>query len=206
MIEIPRQSDIQNVFAMHEPQHMLSKLLWEIDKLITSLSVWTKNEGFPEPIFIAFNAAVTAWHMTDWLWQSRPETRELLSKRYSFAFNEGTRNGLREGLEAFQDAVAAESRHLYVCREVANGSKHMRKSRSDPDVSAVARWHLAIDGAGLVKPGDLMMSLVIIDGEHEEDASHWFIQAFGYWDQLFTKQKLITETARLPDTIIKRQR
>ena len=71
MVEVPKRSDIQTVFAMNEPQHMLSKLIWEIQRLTDAMSVW--NDKFPEPIFMAFNTAVTAWHITDWLWQSSPK-------------------------------------------------------------------------------------------------------------------------------------
>jgi hypothetical protein len=204
-VKTPPPSDIQNVFALNKPQHMLSKLLWEIESLSKSLSVWTQRGEFPEPLFIVWNAAVTAWHITDWLWQSTPEIREILTKRYKLKFVEGSKNALREGFEEFQNAVADESRFLYVCREIANGSKHMRKNKIDPDITAVARWDLAIEGAGHVRPGDLILSLFIVDGNHEEDATRWFIQAFGYWEQLFTKENLISVQARLPDKIIKSQ-
>ena len=140
-------------------------------RLSKSLSVWTKRSEFPEPLFIVWNTAVTAWHITDWLWQSTPEIRAVLAKRYGLQFSEGSKSALRNGLEEFQDAVAKESRHLYVCREIANGSKHMRKNNVDPDVTALARWDRVAQGAGCVQPGDLTMSLVIIDGDHEEDAS-----------------------------------
>jgi hypothetical protein len=115
---------------------------------------------------------------------------------------EGSKNALRKGLEKFQDAVAAESRFLYVCREIANGSKHMRKNRVDPDIRAEARWELAIQGAGYIKPGDLILSLYIVDGDHEEDANRWLIQAFGYWEEMFTKEKLVSVQNRLADKII----
>ena len=144
----------------------------------------------------------TAWHITDWLWQSTPEIRAVLAKRYGLQFSEGSKSALRNGLEEFQDAVAKESRHLYVCREIANGSKHMRKNNVDPDVTALARWDRVAQGAGCVQPGDLTMSLVIIDGDHEEDAARWFIQAFGYWEELFSIEKLVVISDRLPDKTI----
>jgi len=205
MAEIPKPSDIQNVFALNRPQHMLSKLLWEIDSLSKSLSVWTKRSEFPEPLFIVWNAAVTAWHITDWLWQSNPEIRAILARRYKLKFVEGNKNALRDGLEEFQDAIANDSRFLYVCREIANGSKHMRKNKTDLDITAEARWSLAIEGAGHVKSGDLILGLYIRDGDHEEDANRWLIQAFGYWEQVFSQEKLISVQNRLPDNVIKSQ-
>jgi hypothetical protein len=202
MVEVPKRSEIQTVFAMNEPQHMLSKLLWEIQRLMDAMSVWKDNEIFPEPIFMAFNTAVTAWHITDWLWQSSPKTRQVLETRFKLTFNEGTKSGLRKGLERFQDAIVADSRPLYICREIANASKHMGKTRVDPDVKAVANWDPVVDRTGLVRPGDLVMSLRISDGDERRDAVFWFIEAFGYWERLFTAEKLISHEARLPDKII----
>jgi hypothetical protein len=201
-MEIPKPSDIQNVFALNKPQHMLSKLLWEIDGLSRSLSVWTKKTEFPTPLFIVWNAVVTAWHITDWLWQSTPEIRAILAKRYNLKFVEGSKNALRDGLEEFQDAVVKDSRFLYVCREIANGSKHMRKNKIDPEITAEARWNVAVAGAGHVRPGDVILSLFIVDGDDEHDANRWLIQAFGYWEQVFTQENLVSVQSRLPDKVI----
>jgi len=120
-------------------------------------------------------------------------------------FVEGNKNALRDGLEEFQDAIANDSRFLYVCREIANGSKHMRKNKTDLDITAEARWSLAIEGAGHVKPADLILGLCIRDGDHEEDANRWLIQTFGYWEQVFSQEKLISVQNRLPDKVIKPQ-
>jgi hypothetical protein len=51
----------------------------------------------------------------------------------------------------------------------------MRKTKVDPDIHAIARWHEALERVGVVKPGDLVMSLTIKDGENERDAIMWFI-------------------------------
>lgn len=205
MVEAPKQSDIQNVFAMNEPLHMITKLMWELENLTKSMSVWTDNRGIPVPIFIAFNTAVTAWHITDWLWQSNPQTRAVLAKRYDFSFNEWKPKDLRAALKRFQNAVAQDSRPLHICREIANGSKHMRTDKVDPKVKAVARWDPVVEGVGLVKPGDLVVSLTVLDGEQSHDAARLFIEAFGYWEQLLTKEKLMVGKTRLPDTIIRQE-
>jgi hypothetical protein len=98
VVEAPKPSEIQNVLAMDDPQQMLAKLLWEIDRLATNMSVWADNEPFPVAIFTAFNAVVTAWHITDWLWQSSKERREILAKRYNFAYAE-TDTGIGRALK-----------------------------------------------------------------------------------------------------------
>ena len=203
MIEVPKPTDIPNVFGLSQPQHMVSKLYFEIMKLMDSLSVWTKGQEFPEPLFIAFNAAVTAWHITDWLWESRAETRALLKKRFGFEFNEWSNKGLSKGLNNFKDTVAKECRTLHICREIANGSKHMRRRNSDPAIKALAEWHPAIEAAGHVRVGDLVLALSIFDGDTKWDAVRLFIEAAGYWENLLREEKLITVEGRLPDKIIK---
>lgn len=202
MVEAPKPSEIQNVLAMDDPQQMLAKLLWEIRELTDAMSVWVENEEFPVAIFIAFNAVVTAWHITDWLWQSSSERRVALAKRYNFAYAE-TETGIRKGLERLQNAVVEDCRALYVCREIANGSKHMRRKKADPDVKAKAEWHKAWESVGVVNVGDYVMSMTITDGSEALDPIRWFIDAFGYWEKLFREQDWINAERRLPDKIIR---
>jgi hypothetical protein len=203
MVEAPKPSEIPNVFAMNEPQHMWVKLAWELQHLTSSMSVWEDEGPYPEAIFRAFNTAVTAWHISDWLWQSSPETRAIVKKRFKISSKE-TASGIKKGLKRFQNTVAADCRALYICREIANGSKHMRKSNPDPAIKAMVKWDKAVEAVGLVKPGDLNMSLIIADGEKEQDALLWFIEAFGYWEKLMTAEKLFkAEPARIPNKIIR---
>jgi hypothetical protein len=203
VVEAPKPSDIPNVFGLNEPQHMVSKLYFEIMELMDSLSVWTKNREFPEPLFVAFNTAVTAWHITDWLWESRESTRAAMKKRFGFDYNEWSQRGRNTGLHTFQNAVAADRRSIYICREIANASKHMRRKKIDPAINAVAEWHPAVQAAGHVEVGDLVMSLTILDGDERHDAERLFIDAAGYWEKLLTSEGLATAEARLPDKIIR---
>jgi hypothetical protein len=94
---VAKPSEIPNVFAMNQPQHMWVKLAWELQHLTDSMSVWEDNGPYPEPVFRAFNTAVTAWHITDWLWQSSPETRAILKKRFGISGKETTA-GIKKGL------------------------------------------------------------------------------------------------------------
>jgi hypothetical protein len=81
----------------------------------------------------------------------------------------------------------------------------MRRRRSDPAIKAVAEWHPAIEAAGNVKVGDLVLQLSIFDGENKTDAALLFIDAAGYWEKLLREKTLITAGDRLPDTIIRAQ-
>ena len=74
---------------------------------------------------MAFNAAVTGWHITDWIWQTSPETRRLMGSRFKIQFGEGTPNGIRVGLGRFQNAVAEE------CRELSFGLHRAKQDFSE---------------------------------------------------------------------------
>jgi hypothetical protein len=202
MTQAPEPSSIPNVFAMNQPQHMWHKLVWELQYLTDSMSVWVDDGGYPEPVFRAFNTAVTAWHLTDWLWQSSPETRAALKKRFKISCNE-TQSGIKKGLKRFQHAVTEDCRALKICREIANGSKHMRKENPDPAIKTMATWDPVVEGAGLAKPGDLIMSLRIADGDKEQDAVLWFIEALGYWDRLSSAENLLAGAKPLAKKLVK---
>jgi hypothetical protein len=92
---------------------------------------------------------------------------------------------------------------LKVCREIANGSKHMRKNRVDPNIKAQAVWAKAIDGAWFAKPGDLVMSLRVTHNDKETDAERAFIEAAGFWEKLMIELNVFTKDARLPEKIMK---
>jgi hypothetical protein len=188
---------------MSEPQHMWHKLVWELHHLIDSMSVWVDDGGYPEPAFRAFNTAVTAWHLSDWLWQSGPQARAALKKRFICISSNETPTGIRRGLGRFQHAVHEDCRALKVCREIANGSKHMRTDNLDPAIKAMASWDPVVDGAGLAKPGDLIMGLKIADGGKTQDAVLWFIEALGYWDRLMSEEKLLEGAKPMPNKLVK---
>lgn len=202
MAQVPPASDIPNVFGMNEPQHMLTKLYIELQDLSESLSVWTKSESFPRPLFIVWNTAMTAWHMTDWLWASKQTTRDKLSKRFKFEYNETTITGREKGLVAFQIAVRAAFRELHICRELANASKHMRLRMNDPDIRAEVEWHEAKEAVGEIKVGDLIMNLYVTDKGKKTDVQLIFIEAAGYWEQLLKEEGLLAQDAALPPKVI----
>ena len=126
-----------------------------------------------------------------------------MKDRFQFDYNEWSFRGRNTGFDRFQKAVVKESRPLYICREIANASKHMRRRKSDPTIKAVAQWQPAIESVGSVRVGDLVMNLAIFDGDIEYDAQKLFIDAAGYWENLLRSQNLIAAENRLPDKIIK---
>jgi hypothetical protein len=59
-----------NVFALATPHHLLIKLAWENGQLRQPLKTKQPIAWTHAPAYHAFNCAVTAWHLTDWTWES----------------------------------------------------------------------------------------------------------------------------------------
>jgi hypothetical protein len=171
-----------SVFLLAGPNHMLWKLAWEITELGKSLS-FEKNR-FPKqhPAYHAYNCAITAWHLCDWTWQACDQhQREFLTNKYGLSNASDVRK-----FEKFCDTVSGECEELHICRQIANGSKHMKLRRTET-VKASAEWVPVIEPAGQLRPGDLIMDLRVTVGEREITADWLFTRAFGFWERLLSE-------------------
>jgi hypothetical protein len=119
--------------------------------------------------------------------------------------------GLVQGNDEWRQEGAKAISRCNRCRQ--SGAPHLPRDCErleahadvEPGLKALAKWDPVVEGVGLVKPGDLKMSLIVSDGAKEQDAVLWFIDAFGYWERLFTTEKLFGSQGRLPDKIIRMQ-
>ena len=175
------------VFALAMPHHMLMKLRWEIAGLRSALSepIETSAE-LHAPAYHAFNCAVTAWHMTDWIWQSATaeDRAELLSKLAITATGKS-----QNDFSAFTRALMKSHRVLHICRQIAIGSKHKIVERHpDPDVRAEEHWHVGrLRSRSGVSSANYSISLLIRDGEVLRPALEVFEEAAQTWNQLLRK-------------------
>lgn len=173
---------LKNVFALRNPEDLLRKLVWEVEQLRVSLHPDT--DEFPwalAPAYRAYNCAVTAWHMTDWTWQSCTDgQRSRIAEKFGFSMSSEN----RKNLTRFYDAVAASSRELHICREIANGSKHMKLEKDDGAVVARAEWARVVEPTEKRKVGDYIFTLHIDDDGRHMTAINVFIKAGQYWENL----------------------
>jgi hypothetical protein len=105
----------------------------------------------------AYNAAVTAWHICDWVFNdlNLEQRREL---------------GLRT-LTKLQDHVKNQCRALYLCRYAATASKHWLVERNpDPTVKVVVGHE---DG----------WTIYFVDDGKKISAEQVFMAARDFWDQ-----------------------
>src|SRR6202035_152627 len=61
-------------FAFRNSLDMLAKLRWEIDGLRTE----SGHPGWQEVAYRAFNCAITAWSLADWLWGDLDDSQRSL--------------------------------------------------------------------------------------------------------------------------------
>jgi hypothetical protein len=132
------------------------------------------REAMSDQVDAAINFAITAWHMTDWVWvQHEDKLRDYFHV-----------NGSRE----FQDEMRRQCPGLAVCDVIANAAKHggVAHTRKDrPDIETVLLAHPVGEGP----PGAEMVavlaqrrwSLIIeVDGMPQNPRA-LFNQIFLFW-------------------------
>jgi hypothetical protein len=109
----------RKVFDLISPTQLLSKLVWETQQVKDLLAIED-----PKAVFAAFNAAATAWHITDWV---RTFSR-VHPKEKKLAIDDKTYRA---------DAIS-RCPNLELCRQISVGWKHrIIDQRNDPDLTAM---------------------------------------------------------------------
>jgi hypothetical protein len=121
----------------------------------------------------AFNAAVTAWHLGDWVFNDMtPEQRE------AFGFTK---------VRDLQDYVRGKCRALHLCRYAATASKHWEvSSHPDPSVKVIVECD---DNDG--------WAAHFFDDEKKIRAEQVFGEAIGFWTEFIYQNRI----AKSPDDI-----
>jgi len=178
----------EKVFAIATPAAMLWKFAWELRGLRRALAKPAQKVADTHaPAYWAFNCSVTAWHLTDWIWNNiTPGER---SKILTSLGERGAGKDEEKNFRTFQRALMRKFRVLHVCRQIATGSKHSEVARfSDPSVRAEMRWEMEAAKAGKVRAGDPLATyryqLVVRDGESERPAFDVFKDAFAVWQRV----------------------
>ena len=143
------------------------------------------NEGRKDQVDAAINFAITAWHMTDWVWQR--QERELCE-----------RFGVRCKRE-FQEEMRRQCPDLAVCDVIANAAKHggtAHKREDRPEIETVLIADPVAEGAAGVElyavVADPEWSLKIRVNGKPEDPHAVFYRVFGFWHE-FIQQYCIAK-------------
>jgi len=154
-------------FGLRGCRDLLEKLRYETGSLNT-----TERHDVTGRAYIAFNCAVTAWHMTDWVWaeldqSQREKVQTLAGTSCKLAATEPL---------PLQEYARLSSPALKLCESLANGSKHCVLRRPDPHVST-----RMTDGEGI----DYGNPVVNVDGK-ETWVGDVLCQAALWWATFLT--------------------
>ena len=126
---------------------------------------------------LAFDCAVRAWALCDWV-------HKEFGAQLGFASG---RNGLRD----LQNVVKREREELVFLQDVANGSKHMTITDYPPQINE-AKVHKGVFDPNVFSSAFDIARLVLV--ERATQKTHSFqdvaVAAAKYWDDFFTKHNL----------------
>jgi hypothetical protein len=162
-----RPGELQT-FSFENSVDLVRKLDWKIVRILHA----TPRDIIDMKCF-AFNAAVTAWQVTDWVFDDMTADQKQ-SRGIS-------------SLTDFQKLVSSECRALHLCQWTAAASKHRVVTNRYHDPKVVT----AVRSAPVASGHFPNWELVIIDGNIERDACDVFEEARMYWYRFLTALGLI---------------
>src|SRR5262245_51126612 len=176
---IREPAPLKDVFALATPQHILTKLHWEIEQFERALGARERLDWFRTASYCAFNCAVTAFHCADWAWSSASEeTRAQLAHEFKFKLTTKERSNRNE----FCSAIGRGNRDFLACQLIANGSKHMRLEKKDHPMRAAIEYSPRGEH---MEPPVYTVDFLIRDGEVSSLAIDVFRRMFEFWCDLF---------------------
>jgi hypothetical protein len=153
---------VPQTFAVEGSRDLVNKLWWEIEE-------YRDEAELEKKLWRAFNCAVTAWHICDWLWRERTADRKE-----------------QRGLAAFQTAMKEKCRHLNFCRHIATASKHGGVDRHfDDSINVVVRaTRDPLEGAFSDSLKSKHWEIIVTDQHLSYDALEVFYVVQSFWDRI----------------------
>ena len=164
-------------FALRSPADLLEKLKREFKRL-------QEDETYQSDH--AFNFAVTAWHMTDWVYKDARQRDPANPKPFGY-----------KGKGNFQKTVRDNCTALDICYELAQGSKHFELRQEQR--KRVRKTDTSLTGdpsafLGFFKlDHDRLAGTVLkirLTSEESVRAEDVFAEAITYWREFFEKHGL----------------
>ena len=172
-----------------------------LDKLQREIKRIEKALPRPDVCDHGTNAAITAWHLNEWVWADIKENwqiRAAIAKQAGRAANNFS-------LEDFQGYVAERWECLKICRIIATASKHIGWDILGDDQEFIARGSARSSWGGLTATGSPRAAVTVtgdpavpserwilkikIDGQSYE-ALPIFKKAFEYWQSFIEEHHI----------------
>ena len=199
-------TDRSATFDLVSCRDLLHKLERELD--------WIRRSNGREQLAdLGFNFAVTAWHLTDWVWADLKGAHEL---KAALAAEAGVR-APELSLNEFQDLMRGRSDDLNYCRLIATASKHVGTDHLPGDPGSLTATGSAAPSTVLLGGGPLATSplavggggkyvlKIIVDGKRIR-AVEVFERVLEYWTQFIYGHQIgdrgygrLHPTATMPD-------
>jgi hypothetical protein len=151
MMPLEPEPTTPKTFAINSSRDMLEKLKREIEQLAGSIIR-------QEVIDHGLNAAMTAWHLTDWTWR---EIQGSIPRFRSLTASAGT--PIRE-LKQFQEFVKKDCAELAYCEGIAVSTKYFTFSKP-PVFSTKVTERFKISSDPIGKDGDATLNQFSPAGE-----------------------------------------
>jgi hypothetical protein len=157
--------------GLENPVDLLSKLQWEVDQLGVPVDQETVAS------YRAFNCAVTAWSICDWVWNAAaPDLRER--------FRAESPNPNANGSEPLALLLREQSRELAICQQLANILDRHNDATVSSYRSAGVSFYLSDDGKGHALP---TYCVFIEDSDRTYSDLALFSRARDYWHDFFKR-------------------
>jgi hypothetical protein len=160
-------------FALNNSRDMLNKLWWEIEGLRSE----TGYPGWQEVAYRAFNCAITAWSLADWLWGDLSD-----AQKHHFGGKD----------TQFRTHCMESTRALEMCESLANSSKHRTRRPQQFNANIVTKMMAQVDHLSVGDPvgGPLdtwQWKAIILHHGVEYEAIAIFDEAHADWLALISK-------------------
>lgn len=161
-----RPANTKKIIGSEDAIFLLNKLGWEIRAIHEH-----PHDGITERIYRSINCALTAWHLTDWLWMlSSEEQRKSLCE-----ITEVQKYDTKEFHVAIQKWCPA----IALCRQIATAAKHLDIDYDREDV-----W---LEGMFDDEETEHATTLYITDGSSKQLDVDVYIEAFNAWTALYIR-------------------
>lgn len=187
---VRQQSDRGATFDITSCRDLLQKLKREMSRIRSS-------RDRDELADFGFNFAITAWHMTDWVWA---DLKGAYSVKAALAKEAGIQTHEFE-FEQFRNLMCEKSKELNYCRLIATTSKHVGVDRwpVDPENftatgSASVRYSVPA-GAPLARSplagsrGGKWVLKINVNG-HRTRANEIFEKVLDFWTQFIDRNRI----------------